>query len=68
MVRSAKGAGAINEAVARGIQITAKRTIPKGKSVARPLWTPELTGPNEMVQRYDERKRGADPLAEEGAC
>ncbi|KAH8605492.1 hypothetical protein ERJ75_001577100 [Trypanosoma vivax] len=60
MERSAKGADAMNEAVARGIQTTAKRTIPKDKSVAPPLWTPEPTKLDRMVQECkNERKRDA---------
>ncbi|KAH8604678.1 hypothetical protein ERJ75_001694400 [Trypanosoma vivax] len=43
MGRSAKGADAMNEAVTRGIRMAAKRTLPKGKGVGPPFWTPELT-------------------------
>ncbi|CCD18905.1 retrotransposon hot spot protein (RHS) [Trypanosoma vivax Y486] len=49
MKRSAKGADALNEAVARGIRMATKRKIPKGKGVAPPLWTPELTKLDKMV-------------------
>ncbi|KAH8605694.1 hypothetical protein ERJ75_001586200 [Trypanosoma vivax] len=58
MKRCAKGADAMNEAMARGIRMAAKRTIPKGKSVAPPFWTPELTKLGRMVQECkNERKR-----------
>ncbi|KAH8609433.1 putative Endonuclease reverse transcriptase [Trypanosoma vivax] len=50
MKRSAKGADAMNEAVTRGNRMAAKRTIPKGKGVAPPFWTPELTKLDKMVQ------------------
>ncbi|CCD21273.1 hypothetical protein, conserved [Trypanosoma vivax Y486] len=43
MGRSAKGADAMNEAVTRGIRMAAKRTLPTGKGVGPPFWTPELT-------------------------
>ncbi|KAH8616272.1 hypothetical protein ERJ75_000495100 [Trypanosoma vivax] len=60
MKRSAKGADAMNEAVTRGIRIAAKRTIPKGKGVAPPFWTPELTKLDKMVQECKkQRKRDA---------
>ncbi|KAH8616284.1 putative Reverse transcriptase (RNA dependent DNA polymerase) [Trypanosoma vivax] len=60
MKRSAKGADAMNEAVTRGIRMAAKRTIPKGKGVAPPFWTPELTRLDKMVQECkNERKRDA---------
>ncbi|KAH8616612.1 hypothetical protein ERJ75_000456300 [Trypanosoma vivax] len=60
MKRSAKGADAMNEAVTRGIRMAAKRTVPKGKGVAPPFWTPELTKLDKMVQeRENERKRDA---------
>ncbi|CCD20357.1 retrotransposon hot spot protein (RHS, pseudogene), putative, (fragment), partial [Trypanosoma vivax Y486] len=60
MKRSAKGADAMNEAVTRGIRMAAKRTIPKGKGVAPPFWTPELTKLDKMVQECkNERKRDA---------
>ncbi|CCD21106.1 putative RNase H putative (RNA dependent DNA polymerase) [Trypanosoma vivax] len=60
MKRSAKGEDALSEAVARGIRMAAKRTIPKGKGVAPPLWTPELTKLDKMVQECkNERKRDA---------
>ncbi|KAG8341299.1 hypothetical protein ERJ75_001313200 [Trypanosoma vivax] len=60
MKRSAKGADAMNEAVTRGIRMAAKRTIPKGKGVAPPFWTPELTKLDKMVQECkNERKRAA---------
>ncbi|KAH8620215.1 hypothetical protein ERJ75_000087900 [Trypanosoma vivax] len=58
MKRSAKGADALNEAVTRGIRMATKRTIPKGKGVAPPFWTPELTKLGKMVQECkNERKR-----------
>ncbi|KAG8343433.1 reverse transcriptase (RNA-dependent DNA polymerase) [Trypanosoma vivax] len=58
MKRSAKAADAMNEAVTRGIRMAAKRTIPKGKGVAPPFWTPELTKLDKMVQGCkNERKR-----------
>ncbi|CCD19714.1 hypothetical protein, conserved, partial [Trypanosoma vivax Y486] len=57
MKRSATGVGALNEAVTRGIRMAAKRTIPKGKGVAAPLCTPELTNMYKMVQECkNERK------------
>ncbi|KAH8606405.1 putative Endonuclease reverse transcriptase [Trypanosoma vivax] len=60
MKRSAKGVDAMNEAVTRGIRMAAKRTIPKGKGVAPPFWTPELTKLDKMVQECkNERKRDA---------
>ncbi|KAH8610637.1 putative Reverse transcriptase (RNA dependent DNA polymerase) [Trypanosoma vivax] len=60
MKRSAKGADAMNEAVTRGIRMAAKRTIPKGKGVAPPFWTQELTKLDKMVQECkNERKRDA---------
>ncbi|KAH8619922.1 hypothetical protein ERJ75_000115500 [Trypanosoma vivax] len=60
MERCAKGADAMNEAVTRGIRMATKRTIPKGKGVAPPFWTPELTKLDKMVQeRKNERKRDA---------
>ncbi|CCD19268.1 hypothetical protein, conserved, partial [Trypanosoma vivax Y486] len=60
MKGSAKGADAMNEAVTRGIWMAAKRTIPKGKGVAPPFWTPELTKLDKMVQECEnERKRDA---------
>ncbi|CCD16585.1 unnamed protein product [Trypanosoma congolense IL3000] len=60
MKRSAKGADALNEAMTRGIWMAAKRTIPKGKGVAPPFWTPELTKLDKMVQECrNERKRDA---------
>ncbi|KAH8606509.1 hypothetical protein ERJ75_001506600 [Trypanosoma vivax] len=37
MVRSAKAADALNEAVTRGIRMAAKRTFPKGKGMAPPF-------------------------------
>ncbi|KAH8611346.1 putative Endonuclease reverse transcriptase [Trypanosoma vivax] len=59
MKRSAKGADAMNEAVTVGIRTAAKRTVPKGKGVAPPFWTPELTKLDKMVQECkNERKRG----------
>ncbi|KAH8616095.1 hypothetical protein ERJ75_000513800 [Trypanosoma vivax] len=58
--RSGKGADAMNEAVTRGIGMAAKRTIPKGKGVVAPLWMPELTKLEKMVQECkNERKSGA---------
>ncbi|KAH8610581.1 hypothetical protein ERJ75_001087200 [Trypanosoma vivax] len=60
MVRSAKAADAPSDAVTRGIRMAAKRTFPKGKGVAPPFWTPELTKLGKMVQECkNERKRGA---------
>ncbi|KAH8617773.1 hypothetical protein ERJ75_000345700 [Trypanosoma vivax] len=60
MKGSAKGADAMNEAVTRGIWMAAKRTIPKGKGVAPPFWTPELTKLDKMVQECKtEQKRDA---------
>ncbi|KAG8345777.1 hypothetical protein TRVL_03392 [Trypanosoma vivax] len=60
MERSAKGRDALNEAVARGIRMAEKRTIPKGKGVAPPFWTPELTKLDKVVQECKkERKRDA---------
>ncbi|CCD21099.1 hypothetical protein, conserved in T.vivax [Trypanosoma vivax Y486] len=57
MKMSAKGADALNEAVARGIRVAAKRTISKAKGVAPPFWTPELTKLGKMVQECkNERK------------
>ncbi|CCD19850.1 retrotransposon hot spot protein, putative [Trypanosoma vivax Y486] len=60
MKRSAKGEDAMNEGVTRGIRMAAKRTFPKNKAVAPPLWTPELTKLDKMVQECEnERKRDA---------
>ncbi|KAG8340667.1 hypothetical protein TRVL_08506 [Trypanosoma vivax] len=60
MKRSAEGAGALNEAATRGIRMAAKRTIPKGKGVAPPFWTTELTTLDKMVQECkNKRKRDA---------
>ncbi|KAH8605328.1 hypothetical protein ERJ75_000545600 [Trypanosoma vivax] len=60
MKTSAKGADAMNEAVTRGIRVSAKRTVLKGKGVAPPFWTPELTKLDRMVQELkNERKRDA---------
>ncbi|KAG8342184.1 hypothetical protein TRVL_06987 [Trypanosoma vivax] len=60
MKRPAKGADAMNEAVARGIRMATKRTVPKGQGVAPPFWTPELTKLDKMVQECkNERKRDA---------
>ncbi|CCD20286.1 putative Endonuclease reverse transcriptase [Trypanosoma vivax] len=60
MKRSAKGADAMNEAVTRCIRMADKRTIPKGKGVAPPFWTTELTKLDKMVQECkNERKRDA---------
>ncbi|KAH8603754.1 hypothetical protein ERJ75_000588500 [Trypanosoma vivax] len=60
MVRSAKVADALNDAVTRGIRMAAKRTFPKGKGMAPPFWTPELTKLGVAVQeRKNERKRDA---------
>ncbi|KAH8607747.1 hypothetical protein ERJ75_001381900 [Trypanosoma vivax] len=60
MERPVKGADALNEVVARGIRVAEKRTIPKGKGVAPPFWTPELTKLDKMVQECKgERKRDA---------
>ncbi|KAH8613211.1 hypothetical protein ERJ75_000811800 [Trypanosoma vivax] len=70
MKTSTKGAEPMNREGTRGIRMAAKRTIPKGKGVAPPFWTPELTKLDKMVQECkNERKRGrADSLAEGGAC
>ncbi|KAG8340988.1 reverse transcriptase (RNA-dependent DNA polymerase) [Trypanosoma vivax] len=60
MKRSATGAGALNEAVARGTRMAAKRTFPKGKGVVPPFWPPELTKLGKMAQECrNERKRDA---------
>ncbi|KAH8608461.1 hypothetical protein ERJ75_000566700 [Trypanosoma vivax] len=60
MVRSAKAADAPSDAVTRGIRMAAKRTIPKGKGMAPPFWTPELTKLDVAVQECkNERKRDA---------
>ncbi|KAH8616854.1 hypothetical protein ERJ75_000436900 [Trypanosoma vivax] len=60
MKMSAKGVDALNEAVARGSRMATKRTIPKGKGVGPPFWTPELTKLDKMVQECkNERKRDA---------
>ncbi|CCD20866.1 hypothetical protein, conserved [Trypanosoma vivax Y486] len=60
MERPAKAADAPSDAVTRGIRMAAKRTFPKGKGVAPPFWTPELTKLDVAVQeRKNERKRGA---------
>ncbi|CCD20127.1 reverse transcriptase (RNA-dependent DNA polymerase) [Trypanosoma vivax Y486] len=60
MRRSAKGAGAMNEAVTRGIRMATKRAIPKGNDVAPAFWTPEPTKLDKMVQECkNERKRDA---------
>ncbi|KAH8606311.1 hypothetical protein ERJ75_001535000 [Trypanosoma vivax] len=57
MGRSNKGADALNEEVARGSRMATKRTITKGKGVAPPFWTPELTNMGKMVQEYKNRRR-----------
>ncbi|KAH8604555.1 hypothetical protein ERJ75_001708200 [Trypanosoma vivax] len=54
---SAKGADALNEEVARGSRMATKRTITKGKGVAPPFWTPELTNMYKMVQECKNRRR-----------
>ncbi|CCD20331.1 hypothetical protein, conserved in T.vivax [Trypanosoma vivax Y486] len=60
MKRSAKGTDATNEAVTRGMHMPAKRTIPKGKGVAPPFWTPELTKLDATARQCaNERKRDA---------
>ncbi|CCD20525.1 hypothetical protein, conserved [Trypanosoma vivax Y486] len=60
MVRSAKAADAPSDAVTRGIRMAAKKTFPKGKGVAPPFWTPELTKLDVAVQECkNERKRDA---------
>ncbi|KAG8340598.1 hypothetical protein TRVL_08576 [Trypanosoma vivax] len=60
MKRLAESTGATNEAVERGIPMTAERTFPKGKGVAPPFWTPELTKLYEAGQECkNERKRDA---------
>ncbi|KAH8604589.1 hypothetical protein ERJ75_001702600 [Trypanosoma vivax] len=57
---SNKAADAMNEAVARGIRMAAKRTNHKGKGVAPPFWAPELTKLDKMVQECKkQRKRDA---------
>ncbi|KAH8604283.1 putative Reverse transcriptase (RNA dependent DNA polymerase) [Trypanosoma vivax] len=58
MKRSAKGADALNEAVTRGIRVAAKRTTPKGRGVAPPFWTPELTKLDKMVQQCKNEWKG----------
>ncbi|CCD18077.1 hypothetical protein, conserved in T. vivax [Trypanosoma vivax Y486] len=58
MKRSATGVGALNEAVARGTRMAAKRTFPKGNGVVPPFWPPKLTKLNKMTQECrNERKR-----------
>ncbi|KAH8611359.1 putative Reverse transcriptase (RNA dependent DNA polymerase) [Trypanosoma vivax] len=60
MKRSAKGADAMNEAVTRAIRMAARRTVPKGKGVALPFWTPEPAKLNVPVQECkNERKMNA---------
>ncbi|CCD21698.1 retrotransposon hot spot protein (RHS) [Trypanosoma vivax Y486] len=60
MERPAKAADAPSDAVTRGIRMAAKRTFPKGKGMAPPFWTPELTKLDVAVQeRKNERKRDA---------
>ncbi|KAG8340854.1 hypothetical protein TRVL_08320 [Trypanosoma vivax] len=60
MVRSAHGADALKKAVARGIRMAARRTFPKGKGVAPPFWTPELTKLDKTVRECKNgRKRDA---------
>ncbi|CCD18516.1 hypothetical protein, conserved in T. vivax [Trypanosoma vivax Y486] len=60
MKASVKGADVLNEEVPRCIRMATKRTIPKGKGVAPPFWTPELTKLDKMVQECkNERKRDA---------
>ncbi|CCD18663.1 putative Reverse transcriptase (RNA dependent DNA polymerase) [Trypanosoma vivax] len=60
MKRLDKGADPMNEAATRGIGMAAKRTIPKGKGMVPPFWTPELTKLDEMVQECkNEQKRDA---------
>ncbi|KAH8616895.1 hypothetical protein ERJ75_000433600 [Trypanosoma vivax] len=55
MKRSATGVGALNEAVARGTRMAAKRTFPKGNGVVPPFWPPKLC---EMAQECrNKRKR-----------
>ncbi|KAG8341478.1 hypothetical protein TRVL_07694 [Trypanosoma vivax] len=56
MKRLAKGADALNEAVARGTRTAAKRTIPKDKGVAPAFWTLELTKLDKMVQECKNRQ------------
>ncbi|KAH8613399.1 putative Endonuclease reverse transcriptase [Trypanosoma vivax] len=57
MKTSVEGVEAMNEAVTRVIRMAAKRTIPKGKGVAPPFWTPELKKLDKMVQECkNERK------------
>ncbi|KAH8606320.1 hypothetical protein ERJ75_001533900 [Trypanosoma vivax] len=57
MGRSNKGADALDEEVARGSRMATKRPITKGKGVAPPFWTPELTNMGKMVQEYKNRRR-----------
>ncbi|KAH8613517.1 hypothetical protein ERJ75_000780900 [Trypanosoma vivax] len=57
MKRSAKGADAMNEVVARGIRKAEARTLPKGKGVAHSSWTSELTKLDKMVQEYKNRRK-----------
>ncbi|KAH8613227.1 hypothetical protein ERJ75_000810100 [Trypanosoma vivax] len=60
MKTSTKGAEPMNREGTRGIRMAEKRTIPKGKGVAPPFWTPELTKLDKMVQECkNERKRDA---------
>ncbi|KAH8608563.1 hypothetical protein ERJ75_001296300 [Trypanosoma vivax] len=60
MKRPAKAADAPSDAVTRGIRMAAKRTFPKGKGMAPPFWTPELTKLDVAVQECkNERKRDA---------
>ncbi|CCD21598.1 reverse transcriptase (RNA-dependent DNA polymerase) [Trypanosoma vivax Y486] len=60
MERPAKAADAPSDAVTRGIRMADKRTIPKGKGMAPPFWTSELTKLDVAVQECkNERKRDA---------
>ncbi|KAG8339429.1 reverse transcriptase (RNA-dependent DNA polymerase) [Trypanosoma vivax] len=60
MKRSNKGADAMNEAVTRRFRVAAERTVPKGKGLAPPFWTPEMTKLDRTTQRCkNERKRDA---------
>ncbi|KAH8617122.1 putative Reverse transcriptase (RNA dependent DNA polymerase) [Trypanosoma vivax] len=60
MKRCAKGADAMDEQVTRGSTQVAQRTVPVGKGVAPPFWTPELTKLDNTVQECkNEWKRDA---------
>ncbi|CCD17364.1 unnamed protein product [Trypanosoma congolense IL3000] len=60
MKRSAKCVCALSEAIATGVRMAAKRTIPKGKGVALLFWKDEVTKLDKMAQECrNERKRDA---------